>query len=59
MPLLAFNLGVEIGQLTAAAAMLPLLLALNRRPWFASSGTRVISALIILVALFWLWQRLA
>jgi hypothetical protein len=57
-PLLAFNLGVEIGQLTVAAALLPLLLALNRWPWFARHGARVTSALVIVVALFWLWQRL-
>ena len=56
-PLLAFNLGVEIGQLTVAAILLPLLLGLERWPWFARNGTRVISALIILVAAFWLWQR--
>jgi hypothetical protein len=56
-PLLAFNLGVEIGQLTVAAILLPLLLGLERWPWFARNGARVISALIILVAAFWLWQR--
>ena len=56
-PLLAFNLGVEIGQLTVAAVVLPLLLLLQRWPWFARNGARVISALVILVATFWLWQR--
>ena len=56
-PLLAFNLGVEIGQLTVVAIFLPLLLGLERWPWFARNGTRVISALVILVAAFWLWQR--
>ena len=56
-PLLAFNLGVEIGQLTVAAVVLPLLLLLQRWPWFARNGARVISALVILVAAFWLWQR--
>ena len=56
-PLLAFNLGVEIGQLTVAAFVLPLLLALNKWPWFARHGARVISALVMVVAAFWLWQR--
>ena len=56
-PLLAFNLGVEIGQLTVAAVVLPLLLLLQRWPWFARHGARVISARVILVAVFWLWQR--
>jgi hypothetical protein len=59
MPLLAFNLGVEIGQLVVAATMLPALLILNKWPWFTRHGTRVISALVILVAAFWLWQRLS
>jgi hypothetical protein len=57
MPLFAFNLGVEIGQLTVAAVVLPLLLGLGRWPWFARSGARLISALVMLVATFWLWQR--
>ncbi len=56
-PLLAFNLGVEVGQLTVAAVLLPLLLLLERWPWFARHGARVISALVILIAAFWLWQR--
>jgi hypothetical protein len=59
MPLLAFNLGVEIGQLVVAATVLPALLILNKWPWFTRHGTRVISALVILVAAFWLWQRLS
>ena len=57
-PLFAFNLGVELGQLAVAALVLPLLLGLNRWPWFARNGARVISALVILVAAFWLWERL-
>ena len=59
LPLFAFNLGVEIGQLTVAAFVLPLLLALNRWPWFARYGARMISAVVMVVAACWLWQRLA
>ncbi len=57
-PLLAFNVGVEIGQLSVAALVLPLLLLLNQWPWFARHGARVISGAVILVASVWLWQRL-
>ncbi len=57
-PLLGFNVGVEIGQLVVAAIVLPLLLTLNRWPWFARHGARVISALVIVVATFWLWERI-
>ena len=58
-PLVAFNLGVEIGQLVVAAVVLPLLLWLNRWPWFARHGAQTVSALVILVAMFWLLQRLS
>jgi hypothetical protein len=58
MPLFAFNLGVEIGQLTVAAVLLPLLFGLHKWPWFERNGARIISALVILVAAFWLWQRI-
>ncbi len=56
-PLLAFNLGVEIGQLAVAALLLPLLLLLERWPWFARFGARVLSALVIVLAAYWVWQR--
>lgn len=55
--LLAFNLGVEIGQLAVAALVLPLLFGLRKLPVFERRGTALISALVILVAAFWLWQR--
>lgn len=58
-PLLAFNIGVEIGQLTVAAILLPLLLLLERWPWFARNGARAISAFVMAVAAWWLWERLA
>jgi len=56
--LVAFNVGVEIGQLTVAAVLLPLLLLLSKWPWFTRNGTRLISALVIGIAAFWLCQRL-
>src|SRR5207302_809567 len=59
LPLVAFNCGVEIGQLVVAAVLLPLLLLLNKSPWFARNGTRLISGSVILIAAYWLWQRLA
>ena len=58
-PLLAFNLGVETGQLCVAAVVLPLLFALLKWPWFARRGPQVISALVMVVAAFWLCQRIA
>jgi len=39
-PLLAFNLGVEAGQLAVAAVLVPLLFALRKWPWFERPGLR-------------------
>lgn len=57
-PLLGFNLGVEAGQLVVAAVLLPLLLWLERQAWFARCGMRIISGLVMALAVFWFWQRL-
>jgi HupE / UreJ protein len=60
-PLLAFNLGVEIGQLAIVALVLPLLLAGARRN--ADTYRRVVvlggSAVIGLFGMVWLVQRVA
>ena len=58
-PLLAFNLGVETGQLLVAAILLPILFALNRQPTVARCLIRVISTGVILLAGFWFFQRIA
>jgi len=55
-PLLTFNLGVEVGQVAFAAAVVPLLAVLARRrrwPWLPT----VVSVGIGLAGLFWLWER--
>lgn len=58
MPLLAFNLGVETGQLAVAAVFLPALFALRRWRVFERVGTRLFSAVIMLIAAYWFWIRL-
>jgi hypothetical protein len=58
-PLLAFNLGVETGQLTVAVILLPVLFVLQKHPWFQRFGVRFISALVMLVAAWWLATRIA
>jgi len=57
-PLLAFNLGVELGQLAVAAIVLTGLLWLRRHPRFAKLP-RFASLAIAAIGLFWLIQRLA
>ncbi|MCX6896948.1 MAG: HupE/UreJ family protein, partial [Verrucomicrobia bacterium] len=58
VPLFAFNLGVEAGQLAVAAVLLPVLFGLQRSPAFERVGIRAISAAVMLVAAYWVWVRL-
>lgn len=57
--LVSFNLGVEVGQVAIAAAALPLLALLRRKPWFSPAGLRALSAAVAAAGLFWLVQRVA
>ena len=57
VPLFAFNLGVETGQLAVAAIFVPVLWQLRKWPPFARQGTTIISALVALAGAFWLLQR--
>ncbi|MFO0658481.1 MAG: HupE/UreJ family protein [Polyangiaceae bacterium] len=56
--LLAFNLGVETGQLAVLALVLPLVLLAHRSEKIRDKGIKVISALIIVVGLVWFVQRI-
>jgi hypothetical protein len=58
MPLLAFNLGVELGQVAVAAALVPALAGLRRWGPFARHGTTAVSLLIAAAGLYWLGRRL-
>lgn len=55
--LLAFNLGVEAGQVAVVLALFPLLLGLRQTPWYRPVVVPVASAVIAGVACFWIWQR--
>ncbi len=56
LALLAFNLGVELGQLAVAALALPLLLRLHRTER-GPEGLRYASVLLSAVGCFWLCER--
>lgn len=56
-PLLAFNLGVEAGQLAVAAVVLPLLLRLRRYPFVAERVLPASSMVIVLAGMWWLLER--
>ncbi len=53
LPLLGFNLGVEIGQLAVVAAVLPLLFWWRVRPVYAARWLPAASIGIVAVALYW------
>lgn len=55
--LLAFNIGIELGQLTILAIVLPPIYYFRDRPWY-STVIKVIAAIISLIALFWIIQRI-
>lgn len=58
VPLLAFNLGVELGQLLIAALALPLLLKLHQsNQSLGNKIARALSVIIILLGGWWLLER--
>jgi hypothetical protein len=57
LSVLAFNVGVELGQLMILAILLPFLVYLGKRPWYQQHGIRACSALIAVIALQWCISR--
>jgi hydrogenase/urease accessory protein HupE len=57
VPLLSFNLGVELGQLAITAFVLPLIWKLNNLPSFQPRYMPACSALIALAGAYWLVER--
>jgi len=58
LPLLSFNLGVELGQIAIAATVLPLIWKLRQRPSFAARFAPACSVLVALAGGYWLITRL-
>jgi hydrogenase/urease accessory protein HupE len=57
VPLLGFNLGVELGQLAVALIALPLLWQLRKSPAFTRLGVPMLSGLVAAIGLYWLLER--
>jgi len=57
LPLVTFNLGVEVGQLAFALVVVPLLALAARRPW-GRSVPGFVSIAVGAAGLFWLGERL-
>ena len=57
VPLLSFNLGVELAQIAIAALVLPLVWKLERRPTFTLRHAPALSLLITVAGIYWLLSR--
>ncbi|TXC66978.1 HupE/UreJ family protein [Piscinibacter aquaticus] len=57
LPLLGFNLGVELGQLVLVALLLPVAIALRRAPIYRHALVPGASAAVALLALVWVLER--
>ncbi len=57
LPLFAFNLGVELGQVAVAAIVLPVIWRLRRSSGFVRRGVPALSAVVALAGFYWLLER--
>lgn len=57
IPLVAFNSGIEGGQLVIAAVVLPIIWQLRCRPLFLRFGIPIFSLLVAAAGAFWLLER--
>jgi len=57
MPLFTFNLGVELGQVTIAAIVLPIVWKLRKNEAFVRRGVPALSAVVALAGVYWLLER--
>jgi hydrogenase/urease accessory protein HupE len=57
VPLVSFNLGVELGQIVIAALVLPVIWKLRTKPAFVSRWVPACSIVVVLLGGYWLIQR--
>ena len=57
VPLVSFNLGVELGQVVVAALVLPVIWKLRTKPVFVARWVPVCSVLVALLGGYWFVQR--
>jgi hydrogenase/urease accessory protein HupE len=57
MPLLSFNLGVEVGQITIVAVVLPVVWRLRKNDRFVERGVPILSAIVAAAGCWWFLQR--
>ena len=59
VPLVGFNLGVELGQLSVVTIVLPILWRLRRNPLFVRRWVPVCSIAVALAGSYWMVERIA
>ena len=59
LALVGFNIGVELGQLAVILAVVPCILAMRRKRWYAGKVMPLMAIAITLLAVVWLVQRVA
>jgi hypothetical protein len=57
VPLVSFNLGVEIGQIAIASVVLPMIWKLRTKPIFVARWVPACSVVVALLGTFWFVQR--
>ena len=57
IPLLTFNLGVELGQIAVASAVLPIIWQLRKNDRFLKHGVPAMSAVVAVAGFYWVLQR--
>lgn len=57
--LVAFNVGVELGQLAVMAAVLPIVLLLRTRDAFRGRGVQALSGCVVALGVYWFVERIA
>jgi hypothetical protein len=57
LPLLSFNVGVELGQVMVAAVALPIIWKLRANPVFMVRWVPACSAVVVLLGSFWFVER--
>ncbi|MEM7169732.1 MAG: HupE/UreJ family protein [Pseudomonadota bacterium] len=55
--LLAFNLGVELGQLAILALAVPVVYILSETSWYRSAGIKMASIAVIALSSIWMFER--
>lgn len=58
IPILSFNLGVELGQIFLILLTLPVLIYVNNKTKYAAMIFKVMSLMVVCLAIVWIFQRI-